>query len=230
MLRSSKAPTVGKGGWGKATQRKYLISLRAFFRWVELDSTCREAGMQPFFKSLPRIGKAIRREFIPSQGQMQTFTDGFDKDVVWGIRDYTALCLMLDTGARVGEVCNLEPEDIYWDNSLVNLDGKTGNPAGHDESVIVIEKCVRHTERLKDVLGCELAERFRGYPLYDHAEQKVVRVAVNPLLSGDVVQPFLTNHNFENLFWRIRVQCVVTREIEECKEVSKSAGLVDHLA
>lgn len=137
-----QSPDRGKGGWGKATQRKYLISLRAFFRWVELDSTCREAGMQPFFKSLPRIGKAIRREFIPSQGQMQTFTDGFDKDVVWGIRDYTALCLMLDTGARVGEVCNLEPEDIYWDNSLVNLDGKTGKrlvPFGE-----MTERALRH--------------------------------------------------------------------------------------
>jgi integrase/recombinase XerD len=142
-----QSPERGKGGWGKATQRKYLISLRAFFRWVELDSTCREAGMQPFFNSLPRIGKAIRREFIPSQGQMQTFADGFDQDVIWGLRDYTVLCLMLDTGARVGEVCNLEPEDIYWDNSLVNLDGKTGKrlvPFG-----AMTERALRHWQAVR---------------------------------------------------------------------------------
>jgi site-specific recombinase XerD len=142
-----QSPERGEGGWGKATQRKYLISLRAFFRWVELDSTCRDAGMQPFFNSLPRIGKAIRREFIPPQGQMQTFADGFDKDVVWGLRDYTALCLMLDTGARVGEVCNLEPEDIYWDNLLVNRDGKTGKrlvPFGE-----MTERALRHWQALR---------------------------------------------------------------------------------
>lgn len=121
-----QSPDRGKGGWGKATQRKYLISLKAFFRWVELDSTCQDAGMQPFFKSLPRIGKAIRREFIPSQEQMDKFRDGFDRDTVWGIRDWNVVTLMLDTGARIGEICNLEPDDFYWDVNLVNLDGKTG--------------------------------------------------------------------------------------------------------
>ncbi len=121
-----QSPHRGKGGWGSATQRHYLISLKAFFRWVELDHGCREAQMKPFHKSLPRIGKAIRREFIPSQEQMDTFRNGFDKEVVWGLRDWTALTLMIDTGARVGEVCNLEPEDFYWDVNLVNLDGKTG--------------------------------------------------------------------------------------------------------
>ena len=115
-----------KGGWGKATQRHYLISLKAFFRWVELDPGCKHAEMNPFYKNLPRIGKAIRREFIPSQEQMDTFRNGFNKEVVWGMRDWTVVTLMVDTGARVGEVCNLEPEDFYWDVSLVNLDGKTG--------------------------------------------------------------------------------------------------------
>jgi integrase/recombinase XerD len=121
-----QSPDRGKKGWGKATQRKYLISLKAFFRWVELDQGCRDAQMKPFFTSLPRIGKAIRREFIPSQGQMDTFRNGFNKEVVWGLRDWTVVTLMLDTGARVGEICNLEPDDFYHDVNLVNLDGKTG--------------------------------------------------------------------------------------------------------
>jgi len=116
----------GNGGWSKATQRKYLISLKAFFRWISLDQECQNANMRSFFTSLPRIGKEVRREFIPSQEQMERFRKGFDQNLVWGMRDWTALTLMLDTGARVGEVCNLEPEDIYWDNCLVNLEGKTG--------------------------------------------------------------------------------------------------------
>jgi integrase/recombinase XerD len=116
----------GKGGWSKATQRKYLISLKAFFHWVGLDQDCKDANMVSFFTSLPRIGKEVRREFIPSQEQMERFRKGFDKNVIWGLRDWTVLTLMLDTGARVGEVCNLEEVDIHWDNCLVNLDGKTG--------------------------------------------------------------------------------------------------------
>lgn len=116
----------GEGGWSPASQRKYLISLKAFFHWVDLDEGCRDMGMVSFFKSLPRIGKEVRREFIPSQAQMEVFRKGFDKEKVWGLRDWTVLTLMLDTGARVGEVCNLEEEDIRWDNALINLDGKTG--------------------------------------------------------------------------------------------------------
>jgi len=121
-----QSPERGKGGWSAASQRKYLISLKAFFHWVELDQACNSMGMVSFFKSLPRIGKEIRREFIPSQEQMERFRKGFDQDVIWGLRDWTVTTLMLDTGARVGEVCNLEEEDINWDNALVNLDGKSG--------------------------------------------------------------------------------------------------------
>ena len=57
---------------------------------------------------------------------MQAFLGGFDRDLVWGLRDYTAACVMLETGARVGEICNLEESDFKWDVGLVNLDGKTG--------------------------------------------------------------------------------------------------------
>jgi hypothetical protein len=85
-----------------------------------------------------------------------------------------------------------------------------GNPTVHHERVVVIEQRVRHAEGLKHVLGSELAQRLLGCSLYHHTEQKVVRVAVNPLLSGGVVQPSLTNHKFENVFWRIEVRYIVT--------------------
>ena len=35
--------------WSIATQRKYLISLRAFLRWVERDPSCR--GLESFVSS-----------------------------------------------------------------------------------------------------------------------------------------------------------------------------------
>lgn len=110
--------------WSKATQRKYLISLKAFFRWVERDTECK--GMRSWTHLLPRIGKEIRRMFVPSKEQMEAFLNGFDKAVVWGLRDYIACALMMDTGARIGEICNLEYNDFRWQAGLVNLDGKTG--------------------------------------------------------------------------------------------------------
>jgi integrase/recombinase XerD len=113
-------------GWSRATQRKYLISLKAFFRWAERDPECKQANMPSFTRFMPRIGKEIRRAFVPSREQMQAFLGGFDKNVIWGLRDYTACAFMLDTGTRVGEICNLEEDDFRWQLGLVNLDGKTG--------------------------------------------------------------------------------------------------------
>ncbi|MGA2858450.1 MAG: tyrosine-type recombinase/integrase [Candidatus Sulfotelmatobacter sp.] len=113
-------------GWAVATVRKYLISLKAFFRWVDRDPDCRAARMHGYQHIMPKIGREVRRSFIPSQQQMEAFAQGFDQTVVWGLRDYTALCFMLDTGARIGEVCNLEWDDFKTNVNLVNLDGKTG--------------------------------------------------------------------------------------------------------
>jgi site-specific recombinase XerD len=35
----------GKDGWSKATQRKYLISLKAFFHWVGRAQDCKNTNM-----------------------------------------------------------------------------------------------------------------------------------------------------------------------------------------
>jgi len=113
-------------GWSPATVRKLMISLRAFLKWVTKDPSCRECGMQSFMDCMPRIGKAVRRLFVPSREQMQTFLNGFDRNLVWGLRDYTACVVMLDTGARIGEICNLEEDDFKWTTGMLNLFGKTG--------------------------------------------------------------------------------------------------------
>src|SRR5262249_25329237 len=135
-------------GWSKATQRKYLISLKAFFKWAERDPACRD--LQHYSRVLPRIGKEIRRTFIPSVDEMEMFRQGFNRKVIWGLRDYTAVCFMLDTGARIGEVCNLEPDDIKWDVGLVNLDGKTGErlvPFDKDTTGHLIREWARARDR-----------------------------------------------------------------------------------
>jgi site-specific recombinase XerD len=162
FLAFMQSPDRGNGGWSKATQRKYLISLKAYFRWVSLAPACKDLKMATFFTNLPRIGKEVRREFIPSQEQMDTFRNGFDKKVVWGLRDWTALTLMLDTGARIGEVCNLEPEDIHWDVSMVNLDGKTGK---------------RLVPFDKEITGRALRDWMNIRRRYAHAECKKVFVS-----------------------------------------------------
>jgi site-specific recombinase XerD len=148
--------------WSRATQRKYLISLKAFLRWVERAPEAQKEGMQSLVRALPRIGKEVRRKFIPSPEQMDIFRRGFDRTVIWGLRDYTALCFMLDTGARIGEVCNLEPSDLKWDVGLVNLDGKTGE---------------RFVPFDTDAMGTLLKEWLRARVRFAHHECKKVFVS-----------------------------------------------------
>ena len=78
-------------------------------------------------------------------------------------------------------------------------------------------------------LGGKFGERLLSCSFYDHTEQDIVGVAINPLVSGDVVQSLLTHYELQNLIRGVEVRHVSTGEIDQAKEVPKTASLVKHL-
>ncbi len=42
------------------------------------------------------------------------------------LRDKAMIMLLVDTGLRVGELCNLELRDVQWSENYLTVDGKTG--------------------------------------------------------------------------------------------------------
>ena len=57
---------------------------------------------------------------------MRGFQGTFNTRIACDHRDYVAVCLMLDNGMRIGEVCNLKLNDIDWDLRIASVVGKTG--------------------------------------------------------------------------------------------------------
>jgi hypothetical protein len=54
-----------------------------------------------------------------------------------------------------------------------------------------------HSQWLNNVLGGKLSEGFLRSALSDFGEQKIIRVAVKPLVSGGVIKTFLARNQFK---------------------------------
>lgn len=114
------------GKWSKSTAMQMIRTLRTFFRWVEVDEDCQAEKLKGFHKYLPVMGKIPRREAPPPIKDLRMFKNNFNTNNRWGYRDYVSTCLMLDTGIRLGEVCNLRVDHTLLEQGLIIVDGKTG--------------------------------------------------------------------------------------------------------
>jgi site-specific recombinase XerD len=114
------------GEWAKATVLQILRTLRTFFRWVDLDEDCQLYELKGLQRYLPAIPKNPRRLDIPQNKELRSFKNSFDTDSKWGYRDYVATCLMIDTGIRLGEVCNLRVDHVLLEEKCMIVNGKTG--------------------------------------------------------------------------------------------------------
>lgn len=136
------------------TWHSYLRLLRAFFTWVEKDPACVEACMKSFNSVIGKIPPNTARTWIATPETMRAFLNGFDQSVRWGLRDYVLTSLILDCGARVGELCHLRLTHLHIDGDspqiLIPMEGKTGSrivPVDKDVTVPLLRRWMRDRER-----------------------------------------------------------------------------------
>lgn len=110
----------------KASKLQVLGSLRTFFKWVDLDEDCELQELKGMQKWLPAIEKKPRRLDIPALKDLRSFKNNFNTDDTWEYRDYIATCLMMDTGIRLGEVCNLRLDGVKLEEKTIIVNGKQG--------------------------------------------------------------------------------------------------------
>jgi site-specific recombinase XerD len=167
--------------WSKATSIVFYKNLRVFFRWVDVDEDCREAGLKGLQRHIPAIPKMPARTFIPETRDLNVFKNSFNTDTVIGYRNYTAICLMLTNGMRIGEVCNLKVEQVKLDDKTVIADGKTG------------PRLVPITNDMVRVLKTWLARRRR-----------FKKTAYSPYLFISCKEPQLTPNTFGKALKRLK--------------------------
>lgn len=113
-------------GWSLSTVLMVLRALKAYFRLVDSDEDCQQAGLKGFHKYLPIIEKSPRRTDIPQVKDFKAFKANFDVKNPIKYRNYIITCLLLDNGIRVGELCNLRVDHCRLQERVLIVDGKTG--------------------------------------------------------------------------------------------------------
>jgi len=92
-------------------------SLLAFTRWLEQE------GLTP-----TNVGARIKKPKLPHVQKPPFMDDELKRIIEWskrsGWRDYAIICLLIDCGLRVSEVCDLEIRNIHFSQGLLTVRGK----------------------------------------------------------------------------------------------------------
>jgi len=100
-----------------------LRAVRAFLNWAEDRGVIEESPMKGITISAPKVSEVetfTRDQFneILRQPNLETFV---------GLRDYVIMVVLLETGIRVRELCDINVGDIRWADSQILVHGKNGN-------------------------------------------------------------------------------------------------------
>lgn len=100
-----------------------LRAVRAFFNWAVTRGVIEYSPMRDIVISnakTPDIETFSREQFreILRQPNLETFV---------GLRDYTMMIVMLETGVRVRELVDIDVDHIRWADSQIALHGKSGH-------------------------------------------------------------------------------------------------------
>lgn len=162
---------VQSTGWGNARQCLALHATRKFLVWTFGNGhPARQA-------KLKRIQGKLQRTVTPSL--MLNLMATFDPYTAKGARDLTLCALMLDTGLRESEICNIQLADVDLDRRTLQVIVK----GGQWESAIFSAETAAHIDRWlkfrvvqdgKNALFTSTRQRA-GKPITPRGLQSIVR-------------------------------------------------------
>jgi site-specific recombinase XerD len=103
-----------------STIHGHVRTLRAFFNWLQrenLTNTNLAAGIKP-----PKIVKKVISTL--SDEEITAILHTFNSNSHAQIRNKVIFMLLLDSGIRIGELVNLQLDDIYINDGLLKVMGK----------------------------------------------------------------------------------------------------------
>lgn len=108
-------------GLSPNTLGAYDRALRSLSNWLHLRGY---VDMHPM-KNLPKP-RAKRVELVTFTGEEIQNMLAEARKLRHPLRDRALITLLLDTGIRIGEACNLELHHVQWAENCLLVDGKTG--------------------------------------------------------------------------------------------------------
>lgn len=138
--------------WSVSTKLSHLRALRALFVFVREDDECVKLKLNSWTREIGSIPRNESRKFIPSVKTLKDGRDMWNIDKAFGLRNFTAYCLVLGCGMRVGEICHLRLTDLLLDQKEIHVprEGKSGSRLVplDAKSVDLVKKWLRRRERM----------------------------------------------------------------------------------
>jgi site-specific recombinase XerD len=126
---------------GTSINRK-IFTLRSYGNFLKLYDVPQAAAL-PFYDVLKIRQGYRRRPNALTPHQIETFFKAIDVGIILGIRDYAVYAMMYQLGLRVGEVHNLDMENLDFKNSKITVMGKGRKPRTlhiNDELIDIISQ------------------------------------------------------------------------------------------
>lgn len=180
--------TLLKRSISRATVATYVRHIKIFLKWIEDEY---EACTQSDKIKVPKTPKKVLR--IYSDDEIRQILEAVNGDPWIVARNRCIIALMLDSGLRQCEVCNLLRVDIYWQTNQLKLWGK-----GNKERIVPFGKVARHYMTEYDRLCPHKHENFfvtyHGEPLTKNCVKLFMQKLANQL-------PFeLSSHKLRHNF------------------------------
>lgn len=106
-----------------ASMNRKIFTLRSYSKFLKLAEVS-YVDTLPFYDVLKcRQGYNTQANALSKQ-QVKAFFNAIDRNTFLGVRDYAVYALMYKLGLRVGEVHQLNLQDIDWDNRKITIHGK----------------------------------------------------------------------------------------------------------
>lgn len=109
-----------KAGYSTKTINHSIQALKAFFRFLVDEERVEQSPMVKV--KLQKLERKIIETF--TDDQIAAMLDVCNRKTFIGLRDYTILLTLLDTGLRVSELCGIELQSIDWESGFIRVLGK----------------------------------------------------------------------------------------------------------
>jgi site-specific recombinase XerD len=104
------------------TQKQGVVAVRSFFKWLVKEKICDDNPAEVL--RTPKI-KIVQQRTLTLSEVSRLLQICPDKPK--GIRDQAIIALLVDTGLRVSELCNIKLDDVDFSRKRISIVGKGGD-------------------------------------------------------------------------------------------------------
>ena len=173
----------------KATQNLYLVSIRKFFQWTELE------GLYPNIANHLKGAKLDRdhkKDYLTA-AQVSDILANMDTDTLKGKRDKALFLLMVTGGLRTIEVSRANVEDLrtLGGYSVLYIQGK-----GHTEKAEFIKVSAKTEKAIREYLNARKAKT--GEPLFTNSGNNNGGGAMTAAIVSRTIKAILKSNGFDS--------------------------------